>query len=164
GMLGRALVGFEPDNPDALGYLLPAIAALAVLAAAGVAALASLSAWAALPVALVALALPFVQVARFAGPASFPAGDAPDPYPAAARRRHPLVLRDPLPRGGRAEARGRAARRDRHRPESPPPALRTGGRAPALSRSRPPGRRPTPRRAADAGRRARRPPPAGRDG
>src|SRR5262249_50899493 len=41
GMLGRALVGFEPDNPDALGYLLPALAALAALAAAGVPAIAS---------------------------------------------------------------------------------------------------------------------------
>lgn len=84
GTVGRALVGFEPDNPDALGYLLPAIAALAVLGAAGVAALASLSARAALPVALAALALPAVQLGRFAGPVSFRGGEAADLYARAA--------------------------------------------------------------------------------
>jgi hypothetical protein len=83
-MLGRALVGFEPDNPDALGSLQPAIAALAVLAAAGFAALASPSSRAAWPIALVALALPAVQLARFAGPASFRGGEAADAYARAA--------------------------------------------------------------------------------
>ncbi|HKA90196.1 MAG TPA: DUF2723 domain-containing protein [Haliangiales bacterium] len=36
GAAGRALVGFDFDNPDALGYLLPALAALVALAAAAV--------------------------------------------------------------------------------------------------------------------------------
>jgi len=36
GAVARALVGFDFDNPDALGYLLPAVAALVALAAAAV--------------------------------------------------------------------------------------------------------------------------------
>ncbi len=37
GVVGRAALGFDFDNPDALGYLLPAIAAVYLLAAAGLA-------------------------------------------------------------------------------------------------------------------------------
>ena len=80
GLLGRALVGFEPDNPDALGYLLPALAALVVLAASGVAAVAAVAPRAGLPAALVALAFPAIQLARFGAQSSYRGGEAADRY------------------------------------------------------------------------------------
>jgi len=80
GAVGRVLVGFEPDNPDALGYLLPALAALFVLAAAGAAAVAGVDRRARWPVAAAMLLLPGVQVIRNAGAASYRDGEAADTF------------------------------------------------------------------------------------
>jgi len=60
GVTGRALLGFEHDNPDAHGYLLPALAAAGVLAAGG----------AALVARAVPRAAPLVAALAFVWPAS----------------------------------------------------------------------------------------------
>ena len=78
--LGRALVGFDADNPDALGYLLPAIAALFVLGGAGAAALVALAPRLALALAAVALLVPAAQLWRFGGAVSYRGGEAADSY------------------------------------------------------------------------------------
>jgi hypothetical protein len=70
GIIGRAVLGFDADNPDALGYLEPAFAALFVLAVAAAAAAVELIPRSAAPVALVALALAPAQLVRFADAAS----------------------------------------------------------------------------------------------
>src|SRR5262249_34544286 len=70
GLLGRAALGFDHDNPDAPGYPLPAVAALFLLGAAALAAVAELMPRAAAAVAALALVLAPVQVARFADVAS----------------------------------------------------------------------------------------------
>jgi hypothetical protein len=80
GVAGRALLGFDTDNPDAHGYLLPALGALFVLAAVGAAALAALArplVWAA---AAAAIALPVVQTWRFAGGSSLRDAYATEAY------------------------------------------------------------------------------------
>jgi len=85
---GPALVGFDPQNPDAHGYLLPALAALFLLAAAAVAVVAErvaaagprAAARASLAAAACAALLPPLQAARFARAASLRGGEASDRY------------------------------------------------------------------------------------
>jgi hypothetical protein len=89
GVAGRALLGFDPDNPDAHGYLLPAIAALCVLAAAG----------AAVIVRAVPRARALVAAAVFAWPAGLLWGAAGDVSRrgADAAEAHAHLLLAPLP-------------------------------------------------------------------
>lgn len=84
--IGPALVGFDPENPDALGYLLPALAALVALAAVGAAALAD-AIGAAAPrlgpaiggaLAIAATAVAALQAGRFATGVTRRGGDASD--------------------------------------------------------------------------------------
>jgi hypothetical protein len=84
GLLGRAVLGFDADNPDALGYLLPAIAALFLLGAAALTAVVELVPRAAVPATLLALALPPAQLVRFADAASLRGARGSEPYGEAA--------------------------------------------------------------------------------
>jgi hypothetical protein len=77
--LGPALVEFDPQNPDAYGYLLPALAALALLALAGLAIVAeALPPRLQLVAALAAAALVPWQIAAHAREASLRGGEASD--------------------------------------------------------------------------------------
>lgn len=92
GVVGRAALGFDFENPDALGYLLPAIAVMCVAAAAAVAHFVQLvpagRAGMALAVA-VAIAWPASQLARNAGVASQRGAYAAEEWARATRRRLP---------------------------------------------------------------------------
>jgi hypothetical protein len=86
GIVGRALLGFDFDNPDAYGYLVPALGAAVVLAAAGIAAIADLAGrWRGV-----------VLVTALAWPASLLAGGLPARNPRGAEEWAHAVL-DPLP-------------------------------------------------------------------
>ncbi len=80
GAAGRAALGFDPDNPDARGYLLPALGALFVLSAAGAALFARALPRAAAPIAALALLLPAVQLVRFAADVSQRGAGAAEAY------------------------------------------------------------------------------------
>jgi hypothetical protein len=90
---GPAMIGFDPDNPDAYGYLLPALGAIALLAAAGVAIVAEQIARErqVVMVALCALAaiVPPAQAMAHGGRASLRKGHTPDTFA------HEVM--DPLP-------------------------------------------------------------------
>jgi hypothetical protein len=81
GIVGRAVLGFDDDNPDAFGYLLPAMAAAFVLAGAGVAWLCGrLPRTAGVAAAAVACALPVAQLVRNADDSSLRGAYAAESY------------------------------------------------------------------------------------